>query len=1215
MKKYISSAIEFLINVLYQFKSYLEKNSKVPNPNSFEDLAPNDNVDDDKYIECLKWALNNCKIKNIAITGPYGSGKSSILSTFKSKYKEFNFLNISLASFSEKEPNERLIERSILQQIFYGVKAKTIPDSRFKKIHSLNIRKLCITSFLLIVWLFSFILLFKPTILSSCDALKNMIPDKNYFYYTLFIIFILGIFVIIYRTLRFFNNVKFNKLNFKSGEIELNNNIDSSILNKHLDEIIYFFEVTRYNIVIIEDLDRFNTPNIFTKLREINLLINNSKQVNRRIVFIYAVKDDLFKDKHSRTKFFDFIIPVIPVVNSSNSEELLQKKLKETKLSGLISKNFISDISLYIEDMRVLKNIYNEFIIYKDKLGGINLNTEKLFSIIIYKNLYPSDFANLHSNKGIISELFENKPAMINKIKSKYDASLKFINNKIIELDNEKLCSIKELRQIYIANLSTKFDSISEIYLNDGSYKLDKLLEDNCFKKFKKQNNISYNTYSYYGRKNSNISFSQFDKEINPNSSYEEREQLIILKESNKIEKLKKEKESILEKLKFTKSLPLKQVLKELESDDDLTKSVRNERILYYLVRHGYIDEMYHSFISYFYEGSLSKTDMDFVFSVKDSNPLDFSHSLENIEELLKKLQVTEFSQESILNYDLLEFLINNEEKYKEEFESLITKISNESVKSIEFIDGYIDTTNKLESFIKSLCIKWPRIWNYIELESNFPFNKTNKYLKLILQHSNIEDIKLINKESKSRLKNYISNKASFLSIFSDTEDPQKLKDILSTLNIKFINLDVNSENNELFNYIYENNLYEINIHMISLMVKKQGMDISSSVCDFYKKNYTTIKYSDFVCLQEYIEENIETYISEVFLKIEKNIEESEEITIELLHNKLIKFDTKEKIIIKENLSISDITKLDNELWEILIQNTKVIPSWFNVIKYCEYKEEVDQNIIDYLNIPYNHPLISIDRFLCEPENQTELAEKISTDIILSTKLSEKSFSQIIESIPYIFSSLKFETLSKYKVSILTNSSFLSLTKANFELLKSNFSPLHISLLETNIKKFLENESEINIDEKDILLLLNSPQITISDKTTLINKIDEDVAINEELADLIISILLPIQPFAIDYEILLKLFTIGSSTKNKIELLNSQIDYYDNNHAYIASILNTLPTPYNNIAKNGSRPLLSDEKNNKKLVEKLMAINYISSFKYEKENIRVNTRRYQYEIY
>lgn len=71
----------------------------------------------------------------------------------------------------------------------------------------------------------------------------------------------------------------------------------------------YIFWSLKYNVVIFEDLDRFNNIGIFERLRELNELINNSEQIDRRVVFIYAIKDDIFGDADTekltrdRTKF------------------------------------------------------------------------------------------------------------------------------------------------------------------------------------------------------------------------------------------------------------------------------------------------------------------------------------------------------------------------------------------------------------------------------------------------------------------------------------------------------------------------------------------------------------------------------------------------------------------------------------------------------------------------------------------------------------------------------------------------------------------------------------------------------------------------------------------------------------------------------------------------------------------------------------------------
>ena len=42
----------------------------------YNDFAPIDNLsNEEESIKALHWALNNTRIKNIALTGPYGAGK------------------------------------------------------------------------------------------------------------------------------------------------------------------------------------------------------------------------------------------------------------------------------------------------------------------------------------------------------------------------------------------------------------------------------------------------------------------------------------------------------------------------------------------------------------------------------------------------------------------------------------------------------------------------------------------------------------------------------------------------------------------------------------------------------------------------------------------------------------------------------------------------------------------------------------------------------------------------------------------------------------------------------------------------------------------------------------------------------------------------------------------------------------------------------------
>ena len=175
-----------------------------------------------------------------------------------------------------------------------------------------------------------------------------------------------------------------------------------------MDEIIYFFEETKYRVVFIEDLDRFDSSDIFVKLRELNTILNSYEKIHRRIVFIYAIKDNMFKE-NDRTKFFDFIIPVIPIISSTNSGDLLIERHNREKHSDTLDSDFFEFISPYINDMRILENIYNEFILYSETVyfdidgeKKLELNDKKMFAILVFKNQYPSAFADMQAGEGIV---------------------------------------------------------------------------------------------------------------------------------------------------------------------------------------------------------------------------------------------------------------------------------------------------------------------------------------------------------------------------------------------------------------------------------------------------------------------------------------------------------------------------------------------------------------------------------------------------------------------------------------------------------------------------------------------------------------------------------------------------------------------------------------------------------------------------------------------
>lgn len=404
LKEVLPPFIKFLSDYLRKIDGILN----FENPDQFEDFGPVLLTgDEDKHSMRIKYAVENPAILNLALTGPMGSGKSTVLRTFEHNYLQYKCLNISLATFDQKTLDTDKIEHNILKQLFYSVEHRKIPESRFKRIE--NLKGIKFKTVLFVLWLCSVYFFLKADLL---DELKQTLHLD---FYSGFWSFVYGVYfagyslVLVFTLMRFVLNFKLTK--FKIKDVDFDNNQDKKTVNfeNEIDEILYFFERNPVEIVFFQDLDRFRESTIFIKLREINNLINNYEPIKkkRKITFIYAVCDDVFKE-NERAKFFDFIIPVIPVINYTSSSSKLLLKLKEDIEHKKLTRSFIDDVSLFLNDYRTIKSIFNEYQIYKSIIGKQLDNYNNLLAMMIYKNIEPTDFDKLNLNKGYVYEVLEN---------------------------------------------------------------------------------------------------------------------------------------------------------------------------------------------------------------------------------------------------------------------------------------------------------------------------------------------------------------------------------------------------------------------------------------------------------------------------------------------------------------------------------------------------------------------------------------------------------------------------------------------------------------------------------------------------------------------------------------------------------------------------------------------------------------------------------------
>ncbi|MDR0606640.1 MAG: hypothetical protein LBG80_20405 [Bacteroidales bacterium] len=521
----------------------------------------------------------------------------------------------------------------------------------------------------------------------------------------------------------------------------------------------------------------------------------------------------------------------------------------------------------------------------------------------------------------------------------------------------------------------------------------------------------------------------------------------------------------------------------------------------------------------------------------------------------MKKIRLSEFEYKEVLNCSLIDFLFAKQENYNAQHQVVLKQLCNKIKNSIAFIDCYIEKGLHLDLFANSLCKEWNKFWDFIVLESGYSDEKKDIYLKLVIEYVDIETITQLDRNKN--ISNYLSKKTDFLEIFADES---KIRKVIKMLNIKFQDLIIPKVENKLFNFIYENGLYEINRKMIEIII---GTLSSENFDAINTANYTTIKASGLKHLIKYVEDNFDIYIEDVFLTIPENTQESEDFITELLcrEEEIISLENRKKIITKQITPItnlSSIEEMEHSLIEFIVEKSKMAASWENVICYYELKDEVIDNIlISFFNQEKNHKELSKAKLSTNSKKSDEVIKKISSALILCLEISDHVFGFLMKSIPYSYNRLAFENLSNGKVNWMITNHFLNLTIDNFNLLNEHFNGKHIDLLKQYPHEFIEKQAEYSLNGNDVLALLNSSTFNQQQKISIIKNTDGDIIIdNKNLSNLICDILAEREKIELDFDLLKSLIQYGQKLGNKLKLFIFHFDSLDNNQITRANARN-----------------------------------------------------------
>lgn len=822
------------------------------------------------------------------------------------------------------------------------------------------------------------------------------------------------------------------------------------------------------------------------------------KKYKRKIKFVYAIKDSIFIDGmnltkknntefkeiksedyildlfvgENRTKFFDYIIPVIPNMDANNSYNDLHKRFNNNNIK--IENEFISDITIFITDKRLLTNTFNEFLLYKDKLKHLKEYEYKyLFSIILYKNIYPIDFLKLTNQEGFLYEIINNKKIYIQRELEKINTKIKEIENKIEDLNNKIIKDDDDLLSFILGLLARKG------YYNIDNTDFDNIFLDDIRNIMNKEENDRIYVNSYY----ENVS-DIFTDEIK--EKILEKENLVKNNEFSEKNILKKELLNLKNKRKFL----LEKTLSDLILDSSINIDFGKNKLIKVLLIKGYINERYNNYISYFREGEITFKELEFIQFIISKTFVPIDYELKNTDKIIKRISIKDVGNEYILNLYLIRDLIQNQTKFdKLKYSKILSQFNKINDFKLNFLEIFSEfNIEAYEMLIKEISINNKSLFTVLCFN-----NKSNDFINLnfesFMKQLTVDEI--IEQNINSVVKKYILNEKNIIFFNSVQNNKNKFIDLINKLDIKFKNLSLIGSKLEhidkkgINSIINEQNKYEINTNMIKYIYN------SNNKFDILVEHvsYSMIRNSNNEYMKKYISDNINIYIKNVFLDENYMDDENIEYIIELLNLESLKKDLQVEIIKRKNFIISSFTEITNiSLLDELLLNNKVSISWSDLNFYFN-KKGLNNYLINYLNLKSNIEILA-DEIISKEVIDDYFDFKCK--IILEQNTDDKSIEKFKNLFNKPLGDINLSSISNERLLLLIQLKIIKLTPAIYNPIakKSN----SIVLIEQNIDKYMDNREEYEyfLDDFEVKYILKSKNISSEQKSKFLSILDND---------------------------------------------------------------------------------------------------------------------------
>ena len=835
--------------------------------------------------------------------------------------------------------------------------------------------------------------------------------------------------------------------------------------------------------------------------------------------------------------------------------------------------------------MRILINIVNEYYQYRQKLHDScqqRLNLTKLLAMIVYKNYFPKDFAQLHRREGLVYKCINSKQELVKEAINTLEKQIKDLEaTKKMKEDSEHLKE-NDLRLMFLYSVADKLShNVVEIQINNNDYKLKQLSEDvHLFNQLRSQAELTYSYKDYYAR----LSHETESVPLNKIAQAMHLDERLELVRSGKKIIQQKEADILGKKLKV-QTLKLSQLISLYQlGSAQIYKDLNLPPLMDVFIRRGYIDEDYYDYISYFYPEMLSNADRDLLLSIKRQIKKEYIYHIDKIDNFVKELKAYMFEHDAILNNELLDYLARKKNgKGKEQYMLIMMRLERED-SPLDFLAQYY-MFGQQQKVVFTDFIAWNKnlTWNIIVAHPN-------QQERQPLQEARLRYCD----EPISEQVDWLNNNYDFLSSRVDNIGFTQCRKLL--LGCRFVKLDANSL--ILLDEVIKLSCYEINSENLCVILNHILKVDNITPDSISLTKITSTNNTEFI-------NYVKKHFAESFKCLSaKSKNESKDNVAYILNSEDIIAEQKIEYLTGQQQLIDNFDNIKEDYQTVAVLAQIVAPTWQNVSTYLAKKGTDAKEIIVYVERYHKELESTCDKAI---ENKDTLFELLlGTDL-----LSVESFKSICKAFDNEFDG--YEALGSINIErlrILLQNNKIAFSEANVSIMQNMC--LYADYLMHFSNEFISNLNyEYNLDAKTALTLLQSNVFTPQDKCKIIEIIDNKaVESSASLAEIIIEIILKENYTSISVDKVPVLLKTTQDEERKVNFVVQRLsEKTSKDIPAIFFLLTLLGGDYKEVAERKKRPVFAATDWNIALFARLEELEYISSAPKEKGGIRVYPKR------